>query len=227
MGERVSGPATPPSRCRRRGGSARPRRAAAPAEELDPGRRADLRVRREERARARPGRRRSWPGTPAPPRPAPRCCAGWPGRRRSPRAASSPRSSRLTSICSTVVMIVEPPGEPSASNGRPSSQHDRRRHRAARPLARAGQVRVGRRALGGREVEVGQLVVEQEAAAGHDDAVAAGRLDGQRVRHHVAPPVGDGQVGRRRAPRTASRGRRRPRPGSRRSRRPGCPAGPG
>ena len=31
-----------------------------------------------------------------------------------------PRSIRLKSICSTVVMIVEPPGEPSARNGLPS-----------------------------------------------------------------------------------------------------------
>jgi hypothetical protein len=31
-----------------------------------------------------------------------------------------PRSIRLTSICSTVVMIVEPPGEPRARNGLPS-----------------------------------------------------------------------------------------------------------
>ena len=30
-----------------------------------------------------------------------------------------PRSSRSTRICSTVVMIVEPPGEPSASSGSP------------------------------------------------------------------------------------------------------------
>ncbi len=30
------------------------------------------------------------------------------------------RSIRLTSICSTVVMIVEPPGEPSAMKGLPS-----------------------------------------------------------------------------------------------------------
>ena len=31
-----------------------------------------------------------------------------------------PRSMRLNSICSTVVMIVEPPGEPRASQGSPS-----------------------------------------------------------------------------------------------------------
>ena len=30
-----------------------------------------------------------------------------------------PRSIRSKSICSTVVMIVEPPGEPSARNGLP------------------------------------------------------------------------------------------------------------
>jgi len=31
-----------------------------------------------------------------------------------------PKSRSLTSICSTVVMIVDPPGEPSASMGSPS-----------------------------------------------------------------------------------------------------------
>ena len=30
-----------------------------------------------------------------------------------------PSSSRSTSTCSTVVMIIEPPGEPTASTGRP------------------------------------------------------------------------------------------------------------
>ncbi len=30
---------------------------------------------------------------------------------------SMPRSTRLTRVCSTVVMIVEPPGEPTASTG--------------------------------------------------------------------------------------------------------------
>ena len=30
-----------------------------------------------------------------------------------------PSSSRSTSVCSTVVMIIEPPGEPTASTGRP------------------------------------------------------------------------------------------------------------
>ena len=31
-----------------------------------------------------------------------------------------PSSSRSISTCSTVVMIIEPPGEPTASTGRPS-----------------------------------------------------------------------------------------------------------
>ncbi len=87
-----------------------------------------------------------------------------------------PSSSRSTRTCSTVVMIVEPPGEPTASSGRRRAD-DRRRHRAARPLA-ASAVRVG---VPGREVEVGELVVEQEAAARHDDAGAAGLLDRERV----------------------------------------------
>ena len=32
-----------------------------------------------------------------------------------------PRSIRLNSICNTVVMIVDPPGDPSATKGSPSS----------------------------------------------------------------------------------------------------------
>ena len=53
-----------------------------------------------------------------------------------------PRSSRLISVCRTVVMIVEPPGEPSARNGLPLRStivgdiDDRGR------LPAAGQVRV-------------------------------------------------------------------------------------
>ena len=72
---------------------------------------------------------------------------------------------------------------------------DGRRHRAARPLAALGRVRVVEVGV----VEVRQLVVEQEAVARHDDAVAARRLDRERVRDDVAVVVGDGQVRRRRA----------------------------
>ena len=76
-------------------------------------------------------------------------------------------------------------------------QHDGRCHRRARPLAGGGQVGVGGVALGGCEVEVGELVVEQEAALRHDDAAAAGRLDGECVRDNVAPPVRHREVGGR------------------------------
>ena len=92
-------------------------------------------------------------------------------------------------------MIVAPPGEPTARNGLPSARDDRRAPSscagACRPSALFGCV-------GGVEVEVGQLVVEQEAVAGHDDAVAAGRLDRERVGHDRALAVGDHEVGGRR-----------------------------
>ncbi len=73
-------------------------------------------------------------------------------------------------------------------------QHDRRGHGRARPLAGAGQVRVRDSGRRGGEGEVGQLVVEQEAAAGDCDRAAAGGLDGQGVGDDVAPAVGDRQV---------------------------------
>ena len=53
-----------------------------------------------------------------------------------------PRSRRPVSVCSTVVMMVAPPGEPTASTGRPCVEHDRRRDGRARALARARQIRV-------------------------------------------------------------------------------------
>ena len=84
-------------------------------------------------------------------------------------------------------MMVAPPGEPSASTGLAVLQHDRRRDRRARPLARARQVRVVDGRVGRGEGEVGQLVVEQEAAARHGDAAAAGLLDGQGVRRRRCP----------------------------------------
>jgi hypothetical protein len=52
-------------------------------------------------------------------------------------------------------------------------------------------VRVGRVVDGG---EVGQLVVEQEAAARDEHPGAAGLLDGQGVLHDVAPSVGHREV---------------------------------
>ena len=90
-------------------------------------------------------------------------------------------------------MIVEPPGEPSGQERLAVALDDRRRHRAARPLAALRPVGVRR----GVEVEVRQLVVEQEPVARHDDAVAAGRLDRERVGDDVAVAVGHREVGRR------------------------------
>ena len=89
-------------------------------------------------------------------------------------------------------MIVEPPGEPTARNGLPflstivGDIEERGRL--------SGSIRFGSAASYDR-AEVGQLVVEQEPAAGHDDAGAAGLLDGERVLDDVAPLVGDGEVG--------------------------------
>ena len=92
-------------------------------------------------------------------------------------------------------MIIEPPGDPTARTGRPSRVMIvgaiELRGRLP-PSARFGAVV---RAV----VEVRQLVVEQEAVAGHDDPVAAGRLDRERVGHDEAALVGDGQVRGRRS----------------------------
>ena len=104
-----------------------------------------------------------------------------------------PRSSRFVSTCSTVVMMVDPPGEPSASTGLPcrSTIVGDIEDRGRLPRRMFGSLRVRHRG------EVGQLVVQQEPTTRYDDAAAAGLLDRQRVRHHVAPPVRRGQMGRR------------------------------
>ena len=73
-------------------------------------------------------------------------------------------------ICRTVVMIVAPPGEPSARNGLPSASTIV----GAIELRGRLPARAGSGALPVGEVEVGQLVVEQEPAARHDDPGAAG-----------------------------------------------------
>ena len=68
-------------------------------------------------------------------------------------------------------------------------QHNRRAHAAARPLPRPR--RVGKSC---REIEVGELVVEQEPAPRHDHATAADLLDRERVADDVAPSIRDGQM---------------------------------
>ena len=100
-------------------------------------------------------------------------------------------------------MIVAPPGEPSASTGSPprvTIVGDMLERGACRRPASWSR-------RPGWRIEVRQLVVEQEPAAGDDDAAAAGLLDRERVRDDVAARVGDGQVCRRRA---LLRGRTRP-----------------
>ena len=69
------------------------------------------------------------------------------------------------------------------------AQRDDRAH--ARPWLLAGrrQVRVIGAGRGRGEVEVGQLVVEQEAVAGHDLAAAAEEVDRVRVGDDVTPLV--------------------------------------
>ena len=109
-------------------------------------------------------------------------------------------------------MIDAPPGEPSreprlvALHTIVGAIEERGR------LPPLGAVRRGHR--GG--VEVGQLVVEQEAVAGHDDAVAAGLLDRERVGDDVA------RASRRRSGASSSR----PGPRWRRCPRASGPASP-
>ncbi len=92
-------------------------------------------------------------------------------------------------------MMVAPPGRADGQHRPAVAEHDRRAHRGAGPLAGGRQVGVGHAGEQRDRVEVGQLVVEQEPVAGDDDAAAAGLLDGQGVADHVAPAVGDRQVG--------------------------------
>ena len=101
-----------------------------------------------------------------------------------------------------------PPGEPSAIDRLAVLEHDGRRHRGARPLA--GLDAVGDRApsVAGDEGEVGELVVEQEAAdhqpraegvldrRGHRGDVAVGIDDDEmRGRRHVEREAVDAQFG--------------------------------
>ena len=90
-------------------------------------------------------------------------------------------------------MIDAPPGEPTARNGLPWRVTIVGAIELRGRLRAVGAVGV----VGGVVVEVGQLVVEQEAVAGHDDAVAAGRLDRERVGHDGAVAVRDHEVGGR------------------------------
>ena len=105
-----------------------------------------------------------------------------------------PGRSVLSIICSTVVMMRLPPGEPVTSNSLPSRNTMRRRHRRERALARARRVGVaadqavgvGHAGLGGEIVE---LVVEQDAGAFGDQAEAVAEIERVGVGDGVALAV--------------------------------------
>ncbi len=89
-------------------------------------------------------------------------------------------------------------GAPTTMYTRPLAVvDDGGRHRRARPLARLDAVRHGQPAFARHKREVGELVVEQEAAFGHEPA-AEGRFDRRRHRDRVAVAVDDGDVRGRR-----------------------------
>ena len=121
-----------------------------------------------------------------------RCgCRHWAARSRCADRRASRR--RATMVLATSVMMAGPPAEPTASSSLPSGvEHQGRRHRRKRPLAGLDPVR-DRPAIDlGHEREIGQLVVEQEAA--HHDARAEIVLDRRRHGDRVAVAVDDREV---------------------------------
>ena len=99
-------------------------------------------------------------------------------------------------------MIVDPPGEPTASSGLPS------RSTIVGLIELRGRLPPSTRfgCVSESEVEVGELVVREEAESRDDQAGAAGRLDRERVRDDVAPAVGGRDVRGRARARLARRG---------------------
>jgi hypothetical protein len=103
-------------------------------------------------------------------------------------------SSRSRRIWCTTVMTVEPPGEPSASSGWPS------------PSTIVGRIELRGRlppstrfgwANESKLTSVSSLLSRNPAL--HHDAVAAGRVDRERVGQGVARAVGGGMVPKRRS----------------------------
>ena len=164
------------ARCRRRGGPARrrrgsrsrPRNSIPVAAPISPWRRAE-RVRRARRSSAWRLRRAMNAGSASVVAP-----LRWRRARRGDRLRQRLRRGRAARrrICSTVVMIVAPPGEPTARTGRPSRG---RRSSARSSSAAACRPRRGSARSSSVVVEVGQLVVEQEARS--------------RARRSPLPPV--------------------------------------
>ena len=128
-----------------------------------------------------------------------RRCAVRSAARQRPRAAEAEVQAPDKHL-RTVVMIVEPPGEPSASSGRPSWRTIVGAICCAGASRRPAAFGPGAAVLArGLEVEVRELVVEQEAPARDGDAAAAGLLDRQGVGDDVAGRVRGDQVRSRRA----------------------------
>ena len=89
------------------------------------------------------------------------------GARRPPSCTFIPKSTTLRIVCSTVLMMVRPPGLPGHHHEPAILRHDRRRHARQHPLAGLRQIgrradEAARRREAGRGVEVAHLVVQQE-----------------------------------------------------------------
>ena len=128
----------------------------------------------------RPARWPSWSGSPAGPP--------------APRAGDMPKSTWFRMICRIGRDDRGSAGRADAEDRLPVPERDDRAHAGPRLLAAGGQVRVVGPGRGRREVEVGHLVVEQEAVAGHGLAAAAEEVDGVGVGDDVAPLVGGDDV---------------------------------
>ena len=111
-----------------------------------------------------------------------------------------PKSSTLSSTCVVAVMIVGPPAAPDGHLHAIAVEHDGRRHRRQRALARRDRIlraadqpeRVGHARL---QREVVHLIVEQDAGLARDQLGAEAQVDGRGQRHRVALGVDDAQVG--------------------------------
>ena len=112
----------------------------------------------------------------------------------SAAGSDMPKSTWFRMICRMVVGIVDPPAAPTLKTGLPVPERDDRSHARPRLLAAGRQVRVGGPGRRRGEVEVGHLVVEQEAVAGHGLAAAAEEVDRVGERDDVAPLVGGDDV---------------------------------
>ena len=138
------------------------------------------------------------------------------------RACAAPRPRSAISMPRSITLTddLQHRGDDAAAAGRAGDQerlavleHDRRRHRRQRPLARAGRVGVAAdQPIGVRRVRLGgeivELVVEQDAGAVGDEAEPVAEVERVGVRDRVAETVHHGEMRRVAAlRRPAARGR--------------------